>query len=213
MPPPLPPGPRSPSRIDPSLEKTRMPRKAVFVMLLVAPVDLAQPPEKKVDFAHDVVPTIKARCAKCHTNGTYKGSLSLDTRESLLRKKAATPGKSAESEMIKRVTSDDKEVRMPPEGERLTAKEVATLKAWIDEGLAREPGFSFKAQGYLAPLKPRRPAIPAGTGHPIDRILGAYFAANKVSAPPPLDDAAFVRRVYLDIIGLLPAASELDAFL
>src|ERR1043166_577998 len=119
-----------------------MSRIALFVSLLVAPVAFAQPPEKKVDFAHDVVPILKARCAKCHTNGTYKGSLSLDTRESLLRKKAAMPGRSAESEMIKRVTSDDKEFRMPPEGDRLTAKEIATLKAWIVEGLAWEPGFS-----------------------------------------------------------------------
>src|SRR4051794_14051432 len=88
-----------------------------FLVPLAGPA-FAQPPEKKVDFAHDVVPILKARCAKCHTNGTYKGSLSLDTRESLLRKKAATPGKSADSEMIKRVTSDEKDFRMPPEGER-----------------------------------------------------------------------------------------------
>jgi hypothetical protein len=190
-----------------------MSRNAIFLTLLLASAAFGQPPEKKVDFAHDVVPILKARCAKCHTNGTYKGSLSLDTRESLLRKKAATPGKSAASEIIQRVTSDDKEFRMPPEGERLTAREVATLKAWIDEGLVWESGFSFKTQAYVAPLKPRRPAVPPGDGHPIDRILGVYFAAHKVSAPPPLDDAAFARRAYLDLIGLLPAAAELDAFL
>ena len=34
----------------------------------------AQAP-KKVDFAHDIVPLLKARCAECHTNGKYKGSL------------------------------------------------------------------------------------------------------------------------------------------
>src|SRR6266481_719346 len=128
-------------------------RIGVVVSLLISSSAFAQPPEKKVDFAHDVVPILKARCAKCHTNGTYKGSLSLDTRESLLRKKAATPGKSADSEMIKRVTSNDPEFQMPPEDERLSAKEIATLKAWIDEGLAWEPGFSFKVQAYVAPLK------------------------------------------------------------
>ncbi len=188
-------------------------RIGISVSLLIFSPAFAQPPEKKVDFAHDVVPILKARCAKCHTNGTYKGSLSLDTRESLLRKRAATPGKSAESEMIKRVTSDDKEFRMPPEGERLSAKEVATLKAWIEEGLNWEPGFSFKAQAYVAPLRPRRPVVPPGDAHPIDRILGAYFAAHKVTPPAPLDDAAFARRAYLDLIGLLPSISELDVFL
>src|SRR5205823_7782426 len=117
-----------------------MSRIAHLLSLLVTSDLIAQPPEKKVDFAHDVVPILKARCAKCHTNGTYKGSLSLDTRESVLRKKAATPGKSAESEMIQRVTSTNPEFQMAREDARLTAKEVATLTAWLDEGLASEPG-------------------------------------------------------------------------
>src|SRR4051812_34960085 len=64
---------------------------------------LADPP--RIDFAHDIVPILKARCAECHTNGTYKGGLSFDTREALLKGKAAVPGESAASELIKRVIS------------------------------------------------------------------------------------------------------------
>jgi hypothetical protein len=181
-------------------------------LLLAAAVGPAADPPK-VDFAHDVLPVLKAKCAKCHTNGTYKGGMSLDTRADLLKAKAAVPGKSGESELIRRVTSTDPEVRMPPKGDSLTAKEVVALKAWVDGGLAWEPGFSFKPPAYVAPLRPRRPTLPPGDGHPIDRILGAYYAANKVVPPAPLDDAAFARRVYLDLIGLLPAPSELEAFL
>src|SRR5437868_15075591 len=87
----------------------------------------AQPP-KKIDFAHDVIPLLKARCAECHTSGKYKGSFSLDTREDVLKAKAVVPGKSAASELIKRVTSTDKDVRMPAKGEPLTAKEIALLR-------------------------------------------------------------------------------------
>ena len=196
-----------------------MPRRpfpiaAALLLTAIAAAPAADPP-KAVDFAHDVVPILKAHCAKCHTNGTYKGSVSLDTRADVT-KKAAVPGKAAASELIKRVTSADPEERMPPDGPRLTDKQVATLKAWIDEGLTWEAGFSFKARAYVAPLKPRRPSIPPssnGSGHPIDSILNTYFAQHKFQAPPPLDDAAFVRRAYLDLIGLLPAPSELDAFL
>lgn len=181
---------------------------------LVGMPTLAADPPKAVDFAHDVVPILKAHCAKCHTNGTYKGSLSLDTRADVV-KKAAVPGKSAESEMIRRVTSADPDERMPPTGARLTDKQVQTLKAWIDEGLAWESGFTFKARSYVAPLKPRRPSVPpssSGSNHPIDRILSAYFAQHKVTTPPPLDDATFARRAYLDLIGLLPAPGELHTF-
>ena len=175
----------------------------------------AQQPDKKTDFAHEVVPILKARCAKCHTNGTYKGGVSFDTREELLKSKAAVPGKSAASEIIKLVTSTEKDVRMPPQGDPLSAKEIAALTKWIDDGLPWEPGFSFKPVTYVAPLKPRKVVLPPakpGREHPIDRIIDSYFAKNKISAPEPLDDAAFARRAYLDLIGLPPAAGELEAF-
>src|SRR5262245_22393420 len=174
----------------------------------------AQP--AKVDFAHDVLPILKSRCAKCHTNGTYKGSLSLDTREALLKAKGAVPGKSADSELYKRIVSNDAEARMPSKSDRLPQQEIRVLKAWIDEGLAWEPGFTFKALAYVAPLKPRRPTLrpaTAGREHPVDRIIDAYFARNEAQAPGPLDEAAFARRAYLDLIGLLPSPSELEAFL
>jgi hypothetical protein len=52
-----------------------------------------------------------------------------------------------------------------------------------------------------------------GRDHPIDRIIDAYFVQQKIAPPPAVDDAAFTRRVYLDLIGLLPAPEELSAFL
>ncbi|MBA4192422.1 MAG: hypothetical protein C0467_31020 [Planctomycetaceae bacterium] len=183
-----------------------------------SPLGAQQPPGKddKTDFSHAVVPILKAKCAKCHTNGTYKGALSLDTREDLLKSKAAVPGKSGQSELITRVTSKDKDLRMPPEGDPLTEKEIGVLRKWVDDGLPWEPGFTFKPVTYVAPLKPRKVTLPAakpGLEHPIDRIVDAYFTTNKVTVPQPLDDAAFARRVFLDLIGLPPAPSELEAFL
>jgi hypothetical protein len=186
-------------------------RLLFFAFMLIVPVAHAADP-KPVDFAHEVVPILKAHCVKCHTNGTYKGSISFDTRADIV-KKAIVPGKSAMSKLIARVTSKDADERMPPEGKPLDEKEIGVLKRWIDEGANWEPGFSFKARAYVAPIKPRRPVIPAGEGNPIDRILAKYFAEHKVTPPATLDDIAFVRRVYLDLIGLLPAPSELDAFL
>jgi hypothetical protein len=169
----------------------------------------------KIDFVHDIAPLIKARCAECHTNGKYKGSVSMDTRAALLKSKVVVPGKSAASELVKRITSDDPEKRMPPKGKPLSAKEIALVKAWIDQGLAWEPGLTFKKGTYVAPLKPRRPVLPvakAGRDHPIDRILNAYFTEKKLEPPPAADDVAFIRRIYLDVIGLLPTPAEVDAF-
>src|SRR5262245_8332463 len=187
----------------------------ILITLVTFPGAGTAQPAKKVDFAHDIIPLLKARCAECHTSGKYKGSFSLDTREDVLKAKAVVPGKSAASELIKRVTSTDKEVRMPAKGEPMTAKQIKLLKAWIDEGFTWEEGFSFRSGTYVARLKPRRPALPPardGRDHPIDRIIDAYFAQHKVERPAPLDDVAFIRRVYLDVIGLLPAPQETNAF-
>jgi len=171
---------------------------------------------KPIDFAHDIVPILKARCAECHTNGTYKGSFSLDTRQAILQKKAAVPKQSGDSEIFKRISSTEIDFRMPPKGNGLTPKEISLIQAWIDQGLPWEDGFSFKKSAYLAPLKPRRPELPAATkgrDHPIDRITDAYLLQKKIAIPQPADDVAFVRRIYLDLIGQLPAPAEVDAFL
>jgi mono/diheme cytochrome c family protein len=190
----------------------RLAFSAVAALALVAPARAADAP---VDFAHDVLPLIKARCAECHTNGKYKAGFSLDTRASALKSKAVVPGDSGKSELIQRVTSTDPEFRMPPKGSALTAKEVAVLRAWIDQKLPWEDGFSFAKVAYAAPLKPRRPELPPahdGRGNPVDRIIDAYLRDHHIPPPAPLDDAAFLRRVSLDVVGLVPTPEQLAAF-
>jgi hypothetical protein len=188
-----------------------------FLTLVLAGAKCQAQTPSTVDFAHDIAPIIKSRCGECHTNGKTKGDLSLDTRESLLKAKVAIPGKSALSELFKRITSQDPMERMPPKGAALSAKEIGLIESWIDQGLPWQQGFSFKTAGYVAPLKPRRPTLPAlksdRSSHPIDRIVAAYFTIHEVAKPPALDDAAFLRRVYLDLIGLLPTPTELKVFL
>jgi len=192
------------------------PLLAVLLGYAPAAIPASAQSAKEIDFPHDIVPLIKARCAECHTNGKYKGSLSLETREALLKAKVVVPGKSIESELVKRITSDDPEFRMPPKGKLLTTKEVELIQTWIDQGLPWEAGFTFKVSAYVPPLKPRRPSLPPirdGRGHPIDRIVDAYYAEHGVTAPAVLDDVAFIRRLYLDVLGLLPASEELTGYL
>ncbi len=174
----------------------------------------------EVDFSHEIVPVLKQHCGKCHTGDQKKGGLSLNTRETTLvggeSGKVVVSGKSVESELIKRLTSDDPDVRMPPEGPRVPVEKVSLLKAWIDAGLPWERGFTFGARPYEPPLKPRRPELPAardGRTHPVDRILDAQLAEKKTPRPKGIDDATFARRVHLDLIGLLPEPAELDKFL
>ena len=61
--------------------------------------------------------------------------------------------------------------------------------------------------------KPDLPPAREGRDHPVDRLVDAYFAQHGVKFPPPVDDAAFARRVYLDFVGLLPTEEQLETFL
>jgi hypothetical protein len=187
----------------------------LFLAALAGPAR-AQPGDKRdtIDFAHDIVPILKKHCAECHTSGKYKGGLSLETRDDIMKSGALVPGKSAASEIIKRVTATKVEERMPLKKPALSANEISLLRNWIDTGASWEAGFTFKISTYVAPLKPRRPVVPPGRPglqHPIDRLLEPYFAKHKVTLVP-LDDVSFVRRVFLDLIGLLPLPAEAEAF-
>lgn len=175
---------------------------------------------KEIDFAHDIVPILKQHCAKCHTGDQKKGSFSLNTRESILgggeSGKVVLEGQGSASELIKRILSDDESLQMPPDGPRVPAEQVALLTQWIDAKLPWEPGFSFGKRNYEPPLKPRRPELPPaveGREHPLDRIIDAHLMQRKRPRPSRIDDIAFARRAYLDIIGLLPTPDELQTFL
>ncbi|MCB1276910.1 DUF1549 domain-containing protein [Prosthecobacter sp.] len=172
-----------------------------------------------VDFSHQIVPILREHCAECHAGEKKKGGFSFNDRTSLMEGGEDGPvviaGKSGESAMIQAILSKDPDDQMPPKGKRVPAEQIALLKAWIDSGITWEEEFAFKKPAYEPPLKPRSPALPAavdGRTHPIDRILDAYLAAKKQLRPAAIDDSTFLRRVYLDLIGLLPTPEEVAAF-
>ncbi len=188
---------------------------ALFLLVIAAP-GMAQ----QADFAHQIVPILREKCGDCHAGNQKEGAFSINTRESILAGGesgiAVTVGQSQESDLIQRVSSTDESVRMPPEGEPLNAKQIALLAQWIDEGANWEPGFAFGAPVYEPPLKPRMPTLPpavAGREHPIDRILDHFLMVENRPLPDALEDQAFLRRVSLDLIGLLPTPDEREAFL
>ena len=177
------------------------------------------PARSAVDFSHQIVPILREHCAECHAGDKKKGGFSFNDRDSLIEGgedgAVVVSGKGAESAMIKAILSADPDEQMPPKGKRVPAEQVALLKQWIDEGLAWEEGFAFKKPAYEPPLKPRMPVLPAavdGRSNPLDRILDQYLAQKKLPRPAAIDDATFVRRAYLDLIGLLPSAKDLEAF-
>jgi hypothetical protein len=188
---------------------------ATFAFLALGAVLGAAEP----DFDHAVVPLLRKHCAECHAGDKKKGGFSMNTRASLLEGgedgPVLTPGDPAKGRLLEAIVSADPDVRMPPKGPRLSPEEVATLRAWIGQGARWTEGFAFKQPAYEPPLRPRAVELPPaqeGRAHPIDRVLDAWSAAHHQPRPVRADDATFLRRASLDLVGLLPSPEETRAF-
>ena len=176
-----------------------------------------QPPPPQ--YLSHVRPILQERCFSCHGALKQEAGLRLDTVAALLRGgssgPAAVPGDAPASEIIRRVTSTDAAVRMPPEGRALTLEQAAAISTWITSGATPpavdqpEPDplqhWSFQAPG--------RPAVPGGASHPIDALLQPALDAVGIQPQGTAGKATLLRRATLDLLGVPPTPAELDAFL
>jgi hypothetical protein len=173
-----------------------------------------------LDFNQDVQPILAARCFACHGPDPEmrKAGLRLDLEEAAFRKRpghpdAIVPGRPEQSELIRRIESKDPHHLMPQssEGEAKPMKpeEIAILREWVKEGAVYRPHWAFE--------KPARPALPTVTETswaktPIDAFLLARMTREGLHPSPQADKATLIRRVTLDLTGLLPTPAEVKAF-
>ena len=206
--------------------KTRHPRPyaafgAMLIALLgVAPASAAPKDETgpTVEFNRDIRPILSDRCYACHGPDKSKrlSNLRLDKEEGakadLGGRFAIVPGKTAESQLIKRISADNEVIRMPPAhtGKKLTGEEIALFKRWIAEGARWQKHWSF--------IRPKRPELPEVSDpswplNPIDSFVLARLDRENLSASAETGRATLLRRVTLDLTGLPPTLAEIDAFL
>lgn len=174
-----------------------------------------------ISFESEVKPIFEKHCTECHGPKKQKSDFRLDDREIALHGGEShapniIPGKAAESPLLKFVTTDDRDTRMPPKGDRLSAAEVDTLKRWIAEGAIWPESASLKKADPLDwwSLKPLgKPALPSGEApHPIDRFIRAKLREKGLQASDAAPARTILRRLSFDLIGLPPTPEELAAF-
>lgn len=158
-------------------------------------------------------------CYSCHNATKTKGGLRLDKKEFIFKGgedgPILIPGDPEKSDMIRRVKlpagHDD---AMPTKGKRLSKEDIAMLEYWIQQG-APWPTGPEKSLYRVAALEPRMPALPkatAGLNQPIDLFVNEYFKKNKITWQKSVDDRTYIRRVYLDVTGLIPSPESINAF-
>ncbi|MGH9853600.1 MAG: DUF1549 domain-containing protein, partial [Blastocatellia bacterium] len=168
-----------------------------------------------VDFNREIRPILSDNCFACHgpDENQRKARLRFDTKEGAFAKPGViTPGDAAQSKLIKRVTSKDPDVVMPPpaSGHKLNDKQIELLKRWIDEGAQWNEHWAFVA--------PKRPEVPKVTNAawvrtPVDSFILARLEKEGLKPSPEADKVTLLRRVHFDLTGLPPTPADVDAFL
>jgi hypothetical protein len=173
----------------------------------------------KVEFVKDIQPLLTANCISCHGPAKSKGNLRLDSRESVRRAGVVIPGRSADSPLVQRIAGIGSEGRMPPKGPGLTPKQIAQLRAWIDQGAAwpEVADSSSAARDHWAYRRLQAPPIPtvrtAGWARtPVDAYILAALQSRGMTPSPEADRRTLLRRLRVDLTGLPPTPEEIEAF-
>ena len=176
-----------------------------------------------VNFKRDVAPILEERCWACHGEDAQESGLRLDRRAAMLRGgdsglSAVVPGKPEKSYLIDVVSHLDPDVKMPPDEDRIPAREIALLTRWIQEG-AVWPG----QMNAVAELKSDhwsfqpvvRAAVPDGSGastNPVDAFLRETLARHELSFSEPADPRSLIRRASIVLTGLTPTPEATGKF-
>jgi hypothetical protein len=190
---------------------------AASLLLLTWPTAL---PAQTIQFNRDIRPILSDQCFTCHgpdvANRKTKMRFDIESGAMIeLRggKHAIVPGDPGRSEMVRRITSDNKAIRMPPAyagRNKLSDHQIDLIRTWIAQGAHWEPFWSF--------IPPKRPPIPTvkdatWVRNPIDNFILSRLEREGLHPSPEADRRTLIRRVTLDLTGLPPSVAEVDAFL
>ncbi|MDB5334430.1 MAG: hypothetical protein JWN70_49 [Planctomycetaceae bacterium] len=200
---------------------------SVIALPAGSPAETALPPPaaRTVDFVKDIQPLFAQHCYKCHGPDKQLSGLRLDLKKSALEGgdsgKVVEVKQSAASTLIEYIAGIDPDRVMPPKGERLTAEQVGLVRAWIDQGAVwpdDAPGNLLKKSEHWAfqPVKRSSPPTTPNPGwikNPIDGFILAKLEREGIAPAPEADRPTLIRRLYLDLLGLIPAPAEIDEFI
>ncbi len=175
--------------------------------------------KKEISFNNDIRPILSDKCFLCHGPdiNTREAGLRLDLQEAAFSELqsgkgrfAIVPGSPDESELIRRIESEDPAIFMPAPTShlpRLTEKEITIFKQWIKEGARYENHWAFEV-----PKKADLPDVKNSKwiSNEID-----YFILDKLEekAFKPNDEAPFetlLKRAYSDLNGIAPSLEEIE---
>ena len=172
-----------------------------------------------VDFDNEIRPLLQKHCIECHGEKKQKGELRLDAKSYALKGghegPALVAGDVAKSPLFQRIISTEDDERMPPKSERLSAEQVAAVKAWIESGALWPENVADQAAAVdkrlqhwsVQPVK-----ADFGKTASIDGFIKASLSAKGLSMFPEADRRTLIRRLSFDLTGLPPSPERVEQF-
>ena len=178
-------------------------------------------------FEQQIRPLLVAHCIRCHGPQKQENNLRLDSQAMLFQGgdsgTVVEVGKPDESLLIAAVQYDGLE--MPPK-QPLPQQKIDHLRQWIQEGAKWPPlstgalreeerPFTSADQEFWSfqPItKPRPPGFRRSVSNPIDRFVFAKLKKQGLRIAPPAQPERLIRRLYLDLTGLVPPIETVTAF-
>jgi hypothetical protein len=175
-----------------------------------------------VSYNFHIRPILSDKCFACHGPDAKKreANLRLDLAEAaflpLKETKGAfafVPGKPEESEVYRRISSQDPSYQMPtPESHLglLSEEEVALMKKWIKQGAKYEKHWAF--------VEPKKAALPDVDNEDwprseLDRFVLAKMEQKGLTPNETASKEYLLKRVSLDLTGLVPSLALQNKFL
>lgn len=218
----------SPCRVSPMRSSIKIPwalglaafLASVAVFRAKSDAVAADPPSasigRAVSYLREVRPLLAQYCFQCHgpDASARKAKLRLDIKNDAFAARGGmmAPGSLEGSLVWQRITSQEEGQRMPPRatGQRLTDKQIATLKLWIEQGAKWEEHWSFSP-----PVKPPLPRVSnqAWVRDGLDALVLARLEREGLKPEAEASRIAWLRRASFDLTGLPPTPAEIDEFL
>ncbi len=182
-----------------------------LLFLQTTPIILADDAGVSVRFNEHIRPILAENCLECHGSDAEQrqAELRLDIKQHAKRKRVLAPGAADGSELVRRVTSGDPDLRMPPpdSGKTLTAQEIELLRRWIQQGAQYEGHWAFQ------PIRSdARPTVDDPDLTEIDRFVVAALNRHGLSISEKVSRLQLIRRATFDLTGLPPEWSNVEDF-
>lgn len=191
-------------------------RNLLFVLpVLALAIYWSWPKDDLVSYNRDIRPIVNNKCISCHGGVKQSGGFSLlfESEAKMATesgKPAIVPGDAGASEMVKRLSHHDPEMRMPLGKEPLSDQEIELIKKWINQGAVWENHWAYiPPDGDIVP-----PSLPeeVDANNKIDHFIFSKLKEMELRPNPEASREILLRRLALDITGIPPSLEDYASF-